>query len=349
LSDFHGSGSIHTLRKILHSWPLDEVRAFFEGELGIPLKNEASGKVFPRSDRSRDVVEALLVELRRSGAELRSPFRVVSLAALGGGGFELVSDRGESLRGDRVVLATGGLSLPKTGSDGGGLELARRLGHGRIEAHAALVPLLTSDATWTTLSGISLPVRASVEEGGRPVERRTGDFLFTHRGFSGPVVLDLSRHFTRPGSTARLFVQWGGGESGEWDARLREGGKAGLRSVLRERLPDRLGRCLLERAGLDPALRLGDLDRAKRLRLVEVLERCELAVSGDEGYATAEVTAGGIPLAEISPRTLESRIVPGLHFCGEILDVTGRLGGYNFLWSWVSGRRAGQAAALSRS
>ena len=214
-----------------------------------------------------------------------------------------------------------------------------------MPTHPALVPLLATDARWTALSGISLPVRLRVEAEGRVLEQRQGDFLFTHRGFSGPVVLDVSRHFTRPGSTARLLVQWGSGEAGEWDKVLQSGGKASLRSALRRNLPDRLGMHLLALAELDPSMRLGDLDRSRRLRLVEKLENCELTLCGDEGYATAEVTAGGLPLAEIAPRTLESRIVPGLFFCGEILDVVGRLGGYNFLWAWVTGRRVGQASA----
>jgi len=347
LDDFHGSGSRNTLRNVLFSWPLAEVRAFFEDDLRIPLKVEATGKVFPRSDRSKDVVDALLRALRESGAVLRAPFRVAAVEHRADGGFSVRSSDGKTLGADRLVLATGGLSLPKTGSDGAGLALAAKLGHARVPAYPALVPLLAADAGWSALSGVSVRARVRVEREGRLAEEREGDLLFTHRGFSGPVVLDASHHVTRPPGDAVLRVNWGAVD--DWDAVLRAPGRATVGSALRRRLPERLAARLAELAGSAPAQPLAGLRREERARLVDVLARYPLPVRGDEGWATAEVTGGGIPLAEIVPATLESRIVPGLHLAGEMLDATGRLGGYNFLWAWVTGRVVGRALARVRA
>lgn len=345
LEDFHTTGSHHTMRNLLFSWPLGEVRAFFEDELGIPLKVEASGKLFPRSNRSRDVVDALLRELQRSGARLVAPFRVASLERTGDGSFTVTSSDGERLGGRALVLATGGLSLPKTGSDGKGMQFAIELGHRCVPTYPALVPLRSRDLEPRTLSGVSVRVRVTVESDGRRLAEREGDLLFTHRGFSGPIVLDLSHFVTRGDRNVSLRVCWGGGEAGAWSRALLAQGRATVGSVLRRKLPDRLADLLVDRAGVESSCKLSELGRESRLRLVDELERFVLSVNGSEGYATAEVTGGGVPLDEVAPATLESRIVPGLHLCGEILDATGRLGGYNFLWAWVTGRKVGRALA----
>ena len=348
LDDYHTTGSVHTLRNILFSWPLDEVRAFFEKDLGIPLKVESSGKVFPQSDRSKDVIDALLDALRQSGAELRPQSRVDSVARRDDGRFEVALTGGERLECERLLLATGGLSLPNSGSDGAGFEMAARLGHRVLPTYPALVPLLSHDHRWRALSGLSVRARIVIEQGGRRVDEREGDFLFTHRGFSGPVILDVSRYVTKGDRDVSLKVHWGGSVVGDWEAVLREGGKATVGSALRRHLPDRLATQLAKHANVESSERLSEFKRETRQRLVDTLERFELPVRGSEGYATAEVTGGGIPLDEVKPATLESRVVPGLHFCGEVLDVTGRLGGYNFLWAWVTGRKAGRSVAGAR-
>jgi len=343
-NDFHTQGSRHAMRNVLFSWPLEDVRAFFERDLGIPLKDEPTGKVFPRSDRSRDVVDALLEALRRSGARLRAPCRVVRLDRREVGGFCLTTADGERLDCARVVLATGGLSLPKSGSDGAGLEMAVGLGHNRVPTYPALVPLLSPDASLRALSGLSVRARVSVERRGKRIDEAEGSLLFTHRGFSGPVILDLSHYVTRDGDVD-LRVRWGGDDAGDWDAILRQGGRGTVSSVVRRHLPARLAALLVERAGVAPSKKTSELTRPARRSLVETLERFRLPVAGSEGYATAEVTGGGVPLRELSTATLESRVVPGLYLCGEIVDVTGRLGGYNFLWAWVTGHKVGRALA----
>ncbi len=348
VEDFHTSGSLRALRNVLFSWPIEKARAFFEEELAIPLKTEPAGKVFPRSDDPREVIGALLRECRRAGAAWRGGFRVMEVRRLEGdptARFELASDSGEVVRCHRLVLATGGLSLPKTGSDGGGLRIAQALGHELSPAYPALVPLFTEEARWRELAGLSARARLRAVRCGKVIDEREGDFLFTHRGFSGPVVLDLSYHLTRPeGVETELRAHWRGTLAGSWGAQLQAAGGKNLLALLGQHLPRRLAEGLISLAGVPAGRRAGELTREERRRLVETLEDCRLPVSGNEGYRTAEVTGGGVCLSDLHLQTLESRLVPGLHFAGEILDATGRLGGYNFLWAWVTGRKAGMGA-----
>lgn len=348
VSDFWTSGSLSALRNVLFAWTLDDVRDHFERRLGIPLKVEQTGKVFPQSNSSREVVEALLRDLASAGARLEGGRRVVSIRPEDGG-FLLACADGEPVRARRVLLATGGRSLPKTGSDGAGFGFARRLGHSIVETYPALVPLTTSDAAWGELSGISLPVSARAVRDGRTVEARPGDFLFTHRGFSGPVALDLSRHIADPAKPpATIRVNWGARDGWEGVLEPAAGGRhVGAR--LREELPRRLADRLLARAGVSAESPLAQLRREERRSLLGQLADCPLEIDGTEGYRTAEVTGGGVPLAEVHGPTLESRRTPGLFLAGEILDVTGRLGGYNFLWAWVTGHRVGLAAAAAHA
>ncbi len=340
-ADYHTSGSPRRLRNILLSWPLEEVRAFFEVELGIPLKREPTGKLFPVSERPLDVVEALLRESEQRGVELRTGTRVTEIDRRNAG-FVVAPTGTGAVEAQRVVLATGGLSLPKTGSDGTGFALARALGHDIVPTFPVLVPLTSSDATWAALAGISVAATVRVRDEGALVMERTGSFLFTHRGFSGPVVLDVSRA-AHP--RAVVEVHWGGAET-PWPDLLRTPGPLSVGRVLRDALPRRLAERLLARAGVPAERRTAELRRAERRALETELVACRLPIDGNEGYRTAEATGGGIPLADVQTKSLESRITPGLHFAGEMLDVDGRIGGYNFLWAFVTGRRAGRAAGL---
>jgi predicted Rossmann fold flavoprotein len=189
-------------------------------------------------------------------------------------------------------------------------------------------------------------VAIEVRIDGKRVETREGDLLFTHRGFSGPVILDVSRHVTGGGGEVSLRAHWGG-KGVNWNSILSQPGRGTVGSVCRRILPDRLANTLFALAGVDSTLKLSELRKETRERLVETLETFELPVGGSEGYKTAEVTGGGIPLSEVVPATLESRLVPGLYFCGEMLDTIGGLGGYNFLWAWVTGRKVGRAIGAS--
>jgi predicted Rossmann fold flavoprotein len=347
-SRFVTDSSPHTLRNILRSWPLAEQIAFFERELGLPLaEEEASAKLFPVSNRARDVRDGLLALAARRGARFLPDTRVTGLAP-SGTGWRVEREGAGPLEVDAVVVATGGLSVPTTGSDGGGLAILAALGHELHPTYAALTPVVAEPPVFGGLSGVSLPVSITARDGERTAASR-GGFLFTHRGYSGPSVLDVSHVLVRSrgenGGTARLQVRWTELDERQWEDALRPEGTRTVAGVLRRELPDRLADALAEQAGVPPARPLAQLRRAERQRLIETLVRGELPWSGDEGYRKAEVTGGGVSLAEIDPRTLRSRRHPGLYICGEVLDAFGPIGGYNFLWAWATGRAAGLGAA----
>jgi predicted Rossmann fold flavoprotein len=192
---------------------------------------------------------------------------------------------------------------------------------------------------------VSLTVSLVASDAERSAQAH-GGFLFTHRGYSGPAVLDVSHVLVRSGGRARLIVQWAALDGAGWERALRSNGAGTVAGVVRGELPARLADLLTQRAGVEPETRLSQLKRADRVRLVEGLARCELPWTGHGGYAKAEVTGGGVSLAEIDPRTMESRKLPALYLCGEVLDAFGPIGGYNFLWAFATGRAAGLGAAL---
>jgi predicted Rossmann fold flavoprotein len=341
--------SPNTLRKIVRAWPLAEQIAFFEHEVGIPLVEETeSAKLFPVSNRARDVRDGLLELARLRGVRLLTDTRVVDVAPRGAG-WEVALEGAPPLEADAVIVATGGLSVPNTGSDGTGLRVLERLGHVIHPTYAALTPITSDPAPFADLSGISLRVSLTARADGRTASA-SGGFLFTHRGYSGPSVLDVSHVVVRSRAEgmkppARLTVRWTQHDDAAWESLLRPQGARAVASVVRGELPDRLADALLGAAGVDPTRLLADLTREERRRLVETLVRGDLPWTGDESYKKAEVTGGGVRLSEIDPRTMESRIHPGLYLCGEVLDAFGPIGGYNFLWAWATGRAAGQGAA----
>ena len=334
--------SPNTLRKILRSWPLDEVRAFLEREMGLTLQQE-SAKLFPVTGGGRDVRDRFVALLRELGVRLETGRTVRSIEP--GSPHRLRCDEAAELRAAKVILATGGLSYPRTGSDGLGLHIVRALGHAIVEPYPALVALRGGSAAHRELAGLSLRVRLTVGRGKNTV-RSEGDVLFTHRGYSGPAVMNighLAARAERAGQRLSISVSWGGRTADEWVERLSPGPRT-VRRVLREELPDRLVHGLLSELDLLDA-RTAALPTADRRRLIDALIAYPLPWTSTAGYDEAEVTGGGVRLSEIAPRTLESRIVPGLHLCGELLDAFGPIGGHNFLWAFVTGKLAGTAAA----
>jgi hypothetical protein len=294
------------------------------------------------------VRDGLLALARRRNVELLTNTLVTGLAPASGR-WRIAREGALPLEADAVVVATGGLSVPLSGSDGLGLEILRKLGHTVHATYPALTPLTGSAPPFADLAGLSLSVSLTARSEERSAASE-GGFLFTHRGYSGPAVLDVSHVAVRSleaGSPARLFVRWTREGETAWHAALRAGGSRSVAGALRKELPDRLAAALAASAGVDPALPLARLPKDKRFRLVETLVRGELPWAGHEGYAKAEVTGGGVSLAEINPGTMESRKLPGLFLCGEALDAFGPIGGYNFLWAWSTGRAAGIGAAGS--
>jgi len=300
---------------------------------GIAWHEKHKGQLF--CDRSSDdVIEMLLRECDAGGVTRWQPCRVHAVRQ-SAGSFELDTDRGR-LHSRSVVVASGGLSIPKIGASDFGYRLARQFGHALVETRPALVPLTFDEAGWapfSALSGLSLEV--GIETGtGKARGRFVEDLLFTHRGLSGPAVLQISSYWLA-GQPLRIDLA-PGRELAAVLVGAKRNSRRQLANELGELLPRRLADTWLAAApGLAerpmPELRDDDLRR-----LAERLQRWELAPSGSEGYRKAEVTIGGVDTRELSSQTLESRRVAGLYFIGEVVDVTGWLGGYNFQWAWAS-------------
>jgi predicted Rossmann fold flavoprotein len=329
--DFNG-GSRNAIAKVLRTFTVEETLRWFVS-MGVNLKREETGKLFPTTDRARTVIDALVSTCR---AELLTGQRVSHISP----GFVVHTNRG-SIRARAVILATGGRSVPKTGSDGHGYTIARDLGHSVTHTFPALVPLLMSSPL-SDLSGTSADVELSVVAG-KVLRRERGSMLFTHFGLSGPVVLDISRHWiANPGS--QLLANFLPGETFEsLEAALlaNDNPRATMASLLRGRLPERL------LAMLAPPGPLSMLTKDVRRASIRSLVEHPLRIARDRGFDYAEVTAGGVPLAEVDVATMASRKCERLYLCGEILDVDGRIGGYNFQWAWATGRLAGMSAAAS--
>ena len=345
------ASSPNVLRKMIRSWPLAEQVAFFERDLGIALVEEPeSSKRFPASHRARDVRDGLLAHAASRGVHLLANTLVTDVGA-SAPGWRVERQGGGPIVADAVIIATGGLSVPNTGSDGFGLRLLARMGHEMHATYPALTPITADDPELAALSGISLPVTITARDAARSATAH-GGFLFTHRGYSGPSVLDVSHVIVRSrlesDAAATITVRWTTLGDEEWTAALRPQGTRTVTGVLRQHLPERLVAALLAKAGVDATRSLADLRRDERQRLIATLTRGELPWNGDEGYKKAEVTGGGLALGEVDPRTMESRRHRGLFICGEALDAFGPIGGYNFLWAWATGRAAGIGAAARR-
>ena len=346
-ADAFAGASRNAIRKVLRRFDVPATVAFFR-ELGIELKREETGKLFPVSDRARDVLDALLAATRATGVVVQHPWRVETIAREPRG-FVLAGPAGR-LEARTVVLATGGRSVPKTGSDGHGYALARSLGHTVTpRILPALVPLtLPRGHFLTELSGITVPATLEVRSAaGKRLVAFTESTLCTHFGLSGPSVLDVSRYFLDaraddPG--VQLVINWLPDETpASIDAWLQTLGKATPGRRLQARLPERLARALCAAADVDPSAPASTLTRERRRALATALTALPLPITGDRGFTHAEVTAGGVPLTELRLETMESRVTPGLFVCGEVCDVDGRIGGYNFQWAWASGYVAGVA------
>jgi hypothetical protein len=345
-SAFAGS-SRHAIAKVLRRFDVSQTVAFFR-ELGVELKREETGKLFPTTDSARTVLDALLAAARQANVTIQHPRRVETVEKIGNS-FLVRGEWGE-IEARQIVLATGGKSLPKTGSDGHGFEIAKTLGHTTTpRIFPALVPLTLPPGHFIRdLSGLTVPATLEVRSSqGKKLIAFTNSTLCTHFGLSGPSVLDISRYYLDAkfdDPETKLMINWWPGKTDEkLDAELQSLGRATVLKCLRENLPERLARVLCHQAGVEPSTSGHELTRVQRLALARIVTHMPLPISGDRGYNFAEVTAGGVPLSELHLHTMESRRCPGLYLCGEICDVDGRIGGFNFQWAWASGYVAGIA------
>lgn len=341
--------------------PADVVEMF--RRLGVPTKVEPTGKVFPTSDRAVHVRDALQRQAVEAGAAIRLRSGV---GAIGRDDDRWLVHAGHTtLVADRLIVTAGGRSWPGCGTTGDAYPWLAGLGHTLVRPRPALVPLLGGEAWMRELSGISLPdvvaeVRQVYPDAGQrgprrtrsrqPLLRRRGAWLFTHFGFSGPTPMDISGTLTAAESMADrevrldLLPERPAEEIGQILAdRGRDGGRGPVTGTLARWFPQRFAEGLARSAGGE--CRLAELSADRRQKLIERIKRMPIEVTGTRGFEKAEVTAGGVALAEIDPRTMESRLHPGLYVAGEVLDLDGRIGGYNFQAAFSTGRAAGVAAS----
>ncbi len=354
-TDFWG-GSRNSIKQVLAAFPATAAVEFFR-EIGVEMHVEEHGKYFPDTNSAKTVLDALLAEAGRRGASVIGDHRVSAIAKADNG-FRLTISHGE-VSARAVVLAAGGKSLPKTGSDGGGYALAQQLGHTLVPTTPGLAPLVLEGDFHVPLAGVSLDVELTVRvEGEKPFTHR-GAMLWTHFGVSGPVALDVSRLWHRArleGRQVEIAAGFFPGETasdveGKLIALSQSQPRTILENALSTLIPARLAEAVLRQLRVEARTVMAHLSKETRQKLAAALTHWPLPVRDSRGYGFAEVTAGGIPLSEIDPRTMESRVCPGLFLVGEILDVDGRIGGFNFQWAWSSGFVAGigLAKALQRT
>ena len=334
--------------------PPSWVEEFFAA-LGVPLKVERGNRVFPVSDRAADIIDALFRELKRLGVPILQG-RVSALDCREGAvcGVELGEEKARTgLACQAIILATGGLSYPATGSTGDGYEFARALGHTVVEPRPSLVPLEVPGEDCPRMQGLALKnVQLTVKnQKGKAVFREQGELLFTHFGLSGPLVLSASAHmrdFAKDRYRCHIDLKPALDEA-TLDARLvrelTQGANRDMDNLMGALLPRLMIPVVLERAGIPGEKKAHDLTRGERRRLLEQLKDFALDISGPRPVAEAIVTSGGVKVGEVAPRTMASKKVRGLFFAGELLDVDAYTGGFNLQIAWATGRAAGEGAA----
>ena len=317
-------------------------------QAGVPLKTERGGRVFPVSDKSSDILRACEKIVRESGVTVRLNAHVDEVLARDGAvsGIRIGS---QTLACDTVVVATGGISYPQTGSTGDGYDFARATGHSVEEPVASLVPLVTEELWPRELAGLTLKnITLTAEKKGKEVFSELGELLFTHFGISGPLVLSLSGVIAGQPAGTRLAIDLKPALSREQlDARLvrdlQEGARQQVKTALHALLPQRLLEIVLELAKIDGTLPVGQPSKTMRLQLVEMLKALPLTVSGARGLNEAVVTRGGVSVKDVNASTMESKRVKGLYFAGEVLDIDATTGGYNLQIAWSTGALAGDS------
>ncbi len=327
------------------------VMAFFE-ELGVPLKTERGGRVFPRSDKAADIVDALFFELRRQGVEVKRD-RLTGLRVQDGRLAAVTGEAEGTISGcEALILATGGASYPRTGSTGDGYRLAEQAGHTVVPIRGSLVPLTSDDPCCAQLQGLSLRnVGFCVRDHrGKTVFQEQGELLFTHFGLSGPLALSASAHmdFAKGQYTAHIDLK-PALDRQKLDARLLRDFEARANqdyaNALGGLLPRSMAPVFVARTGIAGGTKVHDIRREQRRTLLETLKDFSIPLTGVRPVEEAVVTAGGVAVGQVDPKTMESKQASGLYFAGELLDVDGYTGGFNLQIAWSTGYAAGIAAA----
>ena len=334
------------LYSAIWGYPPASTIALFE-ELGVPLKTERGNRVYPVSDSARSIADALVGFAKNSGAKILQA-KVAEILLEEGRAVGVRSTGGEAYRGRNIVLAAGGMSYPGTGSDGSGFALARQAGHTITPLRGSLVPILCAGDCCGRMAGLSLKnVTLTLREEGKkkPVFQELGEMLFTHQGVSGPLVLSASALMRKPAGEYRLFIDMKPAlDPAQLDARLlrdfSESPNRDLGNVLSSLLPRAFVLPALEAAELPPDRKVREVTREERRRLGERVKAFPLVPTALGPVEEAVVTAGGVKVSEVDPKTMASRLVPGLYFAGEVLDVDARTGGFNLQIAFATGYAA---------
>ena len=325
--------------------PPKQVMEFFEAN-GCPLKTERGNRVFPQSDKAVSVLECLQRQLRGCGVDIRDE-RALEILTKDGVVSGVKTPSG-SIQADWVILATGGLSYPTTGSTGEGYAMAQRLGHTLIPTEGSLVPLETAGQDCQRMQGLSLRnvgVKL-LSEKGKVLYKDFGELLFTHFGVSGPTVLSASAHLK--GENCRLVIDLKPAlEEGKLDGRILRDlemyQNRSMENALTDLLPRSMIGVVLDRLEIDPAMQANSLTKQKRRAMVELLKGFSVEITGKRPVAEAIITSGGIKVSEIDPKTMGSKLVAGLYFAGEIIDCDAYTGGFNLQIAWATAYAAGMA------
>lgn len=347
-------GNGRFLNSALHGFTNDDIVELLESH-GLPTKVERGNRVFPVSDKARDVVDTLLKIYYGLGGKLLCSHKVTGILTAGGAVTGVKTVNG-TFTCDRVILCAGGSSYPGTGSDGSGVKLAAALGHTITPLRPSLVPLESDYPYVNDLQGLSLRnVKGELKADGKKIAEEFGEMLFTHFGVSGPIILSLSNKASEAlakGQEVELVIDLKPALSPEkLDARIQRDfaqySRKQLANGMKDLLPQRLIPVLCDMAYLDENKYVNQISREERRRLLEALKAFTVPITGTRPIAEAIVTAGGVAVKEINPKTMASKLVQGLYFAGEVMDVDGYTGGYNLQAAFSSGYAAGKAAANS--
>ena len=343
------------VRPALYHFTNGDLARFFSDH-GLPLVELNDGKLFPRTQSSRDVLRVLLDEMRNSGIELRNNATVESMALHNDGTFAVqtpvqnTNDKTATFFAKRVVIATGGKTYPTTGSTGDGYRLAQSLGHTIIEPTPALAPVRVRDYRFAECAGLSFEnANVRVLRNGKKIATSTGDLLLTHHGLSGPVILDMSRNIT-PGDVVCVSFVRSFSDVDVFEKQLLEDatnfGRKSVKNMLAQYdVPERLLLMLFELNGISLDLAVAEMPRETRRTLARSLIAHPFVIARLGGENEAMVTCGGVSLPEVDRKTMQSRLVPNLYFCGETLDIDGDTGGYNLQFAFSSGKLAADSMA----
>lgn len=343
-SRYHG-GSKNSIEKVLKKFGPDEVMEYFLS-LGVVLKEEDNGRIFPRTNQAQTIVDALIHKMREEKVELKTNSIVKKVNKINDG-FEVVLSDQNILFAGKVIIAVGGEASPQLGSNGDGYYWAKLLGHKILPTHPALVPLETVDSWPKEITGLRVEGKTYVTCDDKIISESNGDILFTHFGLSAPSVM---AHAGRIASQIdqKLFIHldlFPDLQEKKLDEILTKmidvSGKKELKNTLSGLVPNNLSPILLRLLNLAPEKKTAELNKTDRLRIVKLLKDIKLEIKQTRPFKEAQVTSGGVNLDEVSSDTLESKIVSGLYFAGEILDVDGDSGGFNLQWAWSSGHLAG--------